>query len=51
VQEVLIMDRAHSMDIDEEIDLKIAEMFLADMVHAEVGHSVRGTAKAGSRAA
>jgi CMP-N,N'-diacetyllegionaminic acid synthase len=51
VQEVLVMDRAHSMDIDEEIDLKIAEMFLADMVHAEVGHSVGNTAKAAERAA
>jgi CMP-N-acetylneuraminic acid synthetase len=26
----LFMDRFHSLDIDEEIDLKIAELFLAD---------------------
>ncbi len=46
-----LMDRRHSVDIDNETDFKIAELFLADMVHAEMGHSVRDTHEARSRAA
>ena len=46
-----LMDRRHSVDIDTEEDLKIAELFLADMVHGQVGHSGRDTAEARLRAA
>lgn len=46
-----LMDRAHSVDIDDEVDFRIAEAVLSDMGYGAVGHSLRLPAKAGLRAA
>jgi CMP-N,N'-diacetyllegionaminic acid synthase len=46
-----LMDKAHSVDIDDEIDFKIAELILADPIHTQVGHSGSHPSKTRSRAA
>jgi CMP-N,N'-diacetyllegionaminic acid synthase len=46
-----LMDARHSVDIDTEDDFRIAEMFLADIVHAQMGHSAGYPSKTRPRAA
>jgi CMP-N,N'-diacetyllegionaminic acid synthase len=46
-----LMDKAHSIDIDDEIDFKIAELVLADLIHARVGNPASHPSKTRPRAA
>jgi CMP-N,N'-diacetyllegionaminic acid synthase len=46
-----LMDFRHSVDIDTEDDFKIAELVLADLIHAGVGHPSSHPSKTRSRAA
>lgn len=46
-----LMDKRHSVDIDDETDWKIAEALLAPLVHGEMGRDVCNTATSRPRAA
>ena len=46
-----LMDKAHSLDIDDETDWKLAEMLIADMVHTTMGHSAGNPTQARQRTA